>query len=73
MVYVKLYPYSQVSAAHRSNAKFSPKYLAPIRIIDYIVNVHNVFHVSKPIKHVGDSITSTNLPYQTEGELALSN
>jgi len=28
--------------------------------------VHNVFYISQLKKHVGDAVTSTNLPYQVE-------
>lgn len=83
LVYVKLQAYRQVSVSFKPNAKLSPKYFGPYKVLDKVGEVayklelpvhskiHNVFHVSQLRKHVGDMVVSTTLPYQSEDPLQL--
>jgi len=81
LVCVKLQAYMQVSVSFKPNAKLSPKYFGPYKVLDKVGEVayklelpvhskiHNVFHVSQLKKHVGDMVVSTTLPYQSEDPL----
>ena len=83
LVYVKLQAYRKVSISFKPNAKLSPKYFGPYKVLDKVGEVayklelpvhskiHNVFHVSQLRKHVGDMVVSTTLPYQSEDPLQL--
>ncbi|XP_073222556.1 uncharacterized protein [Cicer arietinum] len=83
LVYVKLQSYKQVFVAARSNEKLAPKYFGPFPVIDTVgavayklllpaySKIHNVFHVFQLKKHIGNAITSTDLPSNTNEVLAV--
>ncbi|KAJ8762999.1 hypothetical protein K2173_023204 [Erythroxylum novogranatense] len=78
-VYLKLQPYRQSSVAFRAFMKLSPKFYGPFRVIARIgsvayclelppgARIHNVFHVSRLRKFLGDRpVASPSLPPSTE-------
>ncbi|KAJ8751836.1 hypothetical protein K2173_026032 [Erythroxylum novogranatense] len=78
-VYLKLQPYRQSSVAFRASMKLSPRFYGPFRIIARIgsvayrlelpsgTRIHNVFHVSRLRKFLGDRpVASPDLPPSTE-------
>ncbi|KAL4198600.1 hypothetical protein AMTRI_Chr03g46790 [Amborella trichopoda] len=73
LVYLRLQPYRQVSAAHRKNLNLSPRYYGPFELPSGS-KIHPVFHVSCLKEKIGTmTLVQEDLPIvQEEGDHMVS-
>ena len=82
-VYVKLRPYQQSSLARRVNARLSPRFYGPFKILQNIcpvayklelpdtARIHPIFHVSLLKKAVGSQAVSPSIPSSLSANMEL--